>query len=112
MVNDCAAGAIRGELERKLITAAAHGLDVLCILIPPAMCPAKPPRSSFLLIPFPPRSTRPTRPIRAAAPATPRAPRTYNEESPALLFSLTGDASSGNAGSVSIGIVEGTIYGG
>jgi len=36
----------------------------------------------------------------------------YNEESPALLFSLTGDASSGNAGSVSIGIVEGTIYGG
>jgi hypothetical protein len=32
MVNDCAAGAIRGELERKLINAAAHGLDVLWIL--------------------------------------------------------------------------------
>jgi hypothetical protein len=32
MVNDCAARAIRGELERKLINAAAHGLDVLWIL--------------------------------------------------------------------------------
>lgn len=36
----------------------------------------------------------------------------YNEESPALLVSLTGDATSGYAGTVSIGILEGTIYGG
>ena len=34
----------------------------------------------------------------------------YNEESPALLVSLTGDATSGYAGTVSIGILEGTIY--
>lgn len=36
----------------------------------------------------------------------------YHEEDPALLVSLVGDTSSGYAGTVSIGILEGTIYGG
>jgi len=36
----------------------------------------------------------------------------YNQEDPALQVSLTGDATSGYAGTVSIGILEGTIYGG
>jgi len=36
----------------------------------------------------------------------------YNQEDPALLVSLSGDATSGYSGTVSIGILEGTIYGG
>jgi protocatechuate 3,4-dioxygenase beta subunit len=36
----------------------------------------------------------------------------YSSESPALLLSLTGSASTGYAGSISIGVTTGTIYGG
>jgi hypothetical protein len=62
---------------------------------------------------FPPRSRRNSAyPRGGTRDTTNSADSIYNEDSPALLISLTGNASSGSAGSVSIGIPEGTIYGG